>query len=340
MAVFQRAENRQLFRVKFLIILATALLVPILMKFQAEAILTQSNPKTQQEVLRILKEAGIVEPEASVRYLEASISGVVESEEVSEALAKKIGGIRGISRVDNLLVVQSWFKLEKQGERIVASGAVSEGWKEEVASKQSDVDVSALKVRKDLELLGRSSEAWGLFIEQFFLLKGAKSLSFFGSSLTAEGEVLPSELQKLQIAAENIGPEVIFTSRLVARASSFHFPFRSLQSRLEGEPLRALARQLSEKGVTFVNGSNKPDEDGLSSLKELSSVIRQAPSAARFVLGGHPDDDGADLAAQRAQIVKKILVDAGVKESKLTIVPYESSEMEKRFSGQVEILIY
>lgn len=325
---------------KVLIILATALLVPVMMKFQARSILERSNPKTAQEITQLLTEGGVANPQVSIHYREATIGGKVASEEDAHFLVSKVEALRGVGQVVNQLVVQGWFKIDRQRGGLVASGVVTSEWREEVLSGQPGMEVAELKTRDHLRLAGRSAVSWGLFLDQFFQLPGAKTLTFLDGELTLEGEALPSEMEKLRQASPSLGADVAIDLRLTEIASRFHLSERSFESPIDGESRRRLTRQLSEKKLPFEEESSALSKAGQRTLSELALRMREAPSAVKFVVGCYPDAQGADLATQRAQAAKAALVKAGVDGKRLTVIAFEKTENEDQISGQVELLIH
>lgn len=324
---------------KALIILATALLVPVMMKFQAEVILTRSNPRTAVLVEKSLLEAGVADGEASVRALEATIVGSVESEEQSQEVEAQIRELPGISQVVNQLVVQAFFQFERRDGHLVAQGTVPAHWKSEVMSGQPEMEASALLTRDRLKIAGKSAVVWGLLIDQFFGFKGTQSLSLSGSTLTLAGEILPSEGKTLQPSLAGLGRGLTVESRLQERPSRYHLQGRPLQSLLEGEPLRSLQRQVTEQAVSFEEGQDALTPEGLARLQEMAQAMAQAPPQARFLLGAHPESEGDPLASGRAQRAQTILLQGGVKAAQLEVVPFEYVSQSPNQGGQVEILI-
>ena len=326
--------------VKVLIILATALLVPVMMKFQAQSIRARSNAHTAGEVLGVLEEMEVGSPEVTVRYFEASIGGAVASETASQAITEKVKEVHGVVQVKNQLVVQGWFQLERKGGRIIGTGAVSEDWKKEIVKGQTEIDVSGLRTRAYLELAGRNPVVWSLFVDQFFQLEGEVSLVLNGGQLRVEGEAVFSDLQLVRKASRNLGNDVLFESGMTLRASPFHFEGRELVSKIEGEPLRRLARQLEGTGISFEEGSVGLSERGKEVCRELAAVLLEAPSSVKFLIGGHPDEGGEGLAEQRARKARAFLLEIGVEKRNLRWVPFEKIGSESGISGQVEILIH
>ena len=157
---------------KILIILATAMLVPIMMKFQAHTILTQSNPKTAEQVGKVLVERKVMEPMVAVTYLEATIAGWVASEAEAQAVVKEVQSIRGVSTVVNQLVVQGWLKVARTGGTLAVEGIVPRDWKSELLKGQPTAMTENLEWRESAELAGKSAVAWGLFLDDFLQPEG------------------------------------------------------------------------------------------------------------------------------------------------------------------------
>ena len=179
---------------KILIILATALLVPIMMKFQAEVILDQSNPKTAQQIAKVLKENEVFEPKVSMQYLEATIAGLVASEEAAATVVREVTQIRGVSTVKNQLVVQGWLKIRREGKELSVAGIIPAEWESELLKGQPDAVTENLEWRASAQLAGKSAVAWGLFIDDFLQPEGDRALHLSGNRILISGEVTPSQL--------------------------------------------------------------------------------------------------------------------------------------------------
>jgi len=127
---------------KFLIILATLLLVPIVMKFQRQAVEQDASGRQTGLVLEVLERHGVIEPEAAVDFLDVSISGFVESEEVSENIAQEVNALRGLRLVESHLRIQGWFEVVREKEQVSAKGLVPLSWTQELLKEQSQVEQS------------------------------------------------------------------------------------------------------------------------------------------------------------------------------------------------------
>lgn len=325
---------------KILIILAAALLVPIMMKFQAQTILSQSNPKTTKRVGDVLKASNVADPSASMYYLEATISGLVATEAESSAIVDKIQKIRGVSSVDNLLVIQGWLKLARTKNQITVEGVVPSGWRGELLKGQADATTSGLQWRDSVRLAGKSAVAWGLFIDQFFQSEGNRALKLLSSQLSLSGETTPSEFEVLRKNSASLGDSIVLNNKMLLRPSRYHFESRTLKSPIEGEPLRALSQKLADSNLFFEPKSSTLSSDSRSAVNQLSALIVQFDRNITFVIGGHPDSFGEGLARQRAQKVRALLVENGVAARRLEIVPFDMTEDSGRFSGQVELLVH
>ncbi|MGJ8723846.1 MAG: OmpA family protein [Roseibacillus sp.] len=324
---------------KILIILATAMLVPIMMKFQAQTILAQSNPKTAQKVSEVLKERNVIEPIVSISYLEATIAGSVTSEAEAEAVVAEVGRIRGVSSVKNELIVQGWMTVERVGGALLVKGVVPSHWKSELLKGQSTADTNHLDWRDSIQLAGKSAVAWGLFIDDFLRPEGDRSLNLSGNRLLVSGEVTPSQLSSLRKKSMALGTTINFESEMKAWPSPFHFDSRVLTSPIEGEPLRSLSQKLADSTLVFESQSSNFTPEGRATAHRLLAQILQSPPEVTFVLGGHPDQFGDGLGQQRAEKVKVFLTENGVPAVRLEAVPFEMTEDRGGLGGQVELLV-
>ena len=324
---------------KILIILATAMLVPIMMKFQARTIITQSNPKTAQQVSQVLIEHQVNDPMVAVRYLEATIAGRVASEAEAESVVKEVNQIRGVDTVKSLLIIQGWMKVQRVGSNLSVEGVIPSAWRSELLKEQPLANTENLEWRDSAELAGKSAVTWGLFIDEFLRPEGDRALSLSGNRLLISGEVTPSQLAIFRQKSQNLGEDISFESETVVRASPYHFETRILTSPIEGEPLRSLSQKLTDSFIAFQPQSTQFTLDGFAKASLLVAHILQSPPEVTFVIGGHPDDSGPKLAQQRAQKVQAFLIENGIPANRLKVIPFEMTEDEGGVSGQVELLV-
>lgn len=84
--------------------------------------------------------------------------------------------------------------------------------------------------------------------------------------------------------------------------------------------------EISEKVMfEFDKATIKPESHGL--LNDVASVIKENPQVKKVSIEGHTDSDGSNdynkkLSQQRADAVKKFLVDAGIVETRLESVGF------------------
>ena len=324
---------------KILIIFATALLVPIMMKFQSESILTQSNPKTAEQVNEVLIKHQVIEPLVAVSYLEATIAGRIASEAEATAVLKDVQAIRGVSTINNQLIVQGWLKLARVGDTLTVEGIVPSDWRSELLKGQPTAITTNLEWRESSQLAGKNAVAWGLFIDGFLRPEGDRALSLAGNRLLVSGEVTPSQLEDLSQRSESLGESVTFESEMIPRASPFHYETRTLSSSLEGEALRSLSQKLANNTLNFTPQSAELSAEGKAAAHRLVEHILQSPSQTTFILGGYPESGGKELAQQRALKVRTFLVENGIPSSRLEVVPFEVTEGGEAAAGQVELLV-
>ena len=126
---------------------------------------------------------------------------------------------------------------------------------------------------------------------------------------------------------------------MVARSSIFHFDSRTISSPIEGEPLRSLSQKLADGFLVFEPQSAKLTPTGRATANVIVDQILESPPEVTFVIGGHPDDSGAELAQQRAEKAEAYLIENGIPANRLEVVPFEMTEDGGGVSGQVELLV-
>ena len=133
-----------------------------------------------------------------------------------------------------------------------------------------------------------------------------------GNRLLVTGEVTPSQLASFTQKSKSLGEGVQFESEVTLRASPYHFEVRTPSSPIEGEPLRSLSQKLSDSTLTFTPQSAELSRAGKATAHRLVEQILESPPQTTFVLGGHPDNFGKELARQRAQKIRAFLIENGI----------------------------
>lgn len=338
-AISQLARKSHPQSVKFLIILAAVLLIPIVLKFQQKSFLQRSVPKTTASITKLLKEEGVQNASVDLQYLDARIGGLVETEEQARAIGKKVASLRGVRLLENEIVTRGSLEVKRQNGILSATGAIPANWRKEVFKKQAQVDTSGLKFSDTITMPAIRAVSLGLVVDGFFAGEGDRSLQIQGSLVSVRGEAIPAEAPRLKRLLSSLGAGVKLDSQMTLYPSSYHYDSRAILSPIEGESLRSLSQQLADKTIGFGAGESSLTPQSREKLEEISALIQEAKSGVKFVLGCHPDTKGEELARKRAQAAYQYLQDTGMRKSRVEVVGFEMTEEESEFLGQVELLV-
>lgn len=327
---------------KALIVLAALLMVPIVMHFQQKAVQQSSRDEASQQVARVLLEHDVIAPAVAVNFLDVTIGGYVGSEEKSAEISREINALRGLRLADNQLKVEGWIRLGRDGKgRAFAQGTVAPNWVQEGLKGAQELDLSELQTKPSIVMSGPHPAAWGVFCDAFLAQPGAREFLFQGTHLILSGEATPSLARDFADTAEKVVPGVEREERYETFPSSWHYPSRVIESSASGEALRSLRRTLGESLVAIESeqGAGELSSSTGRQLDELAALLIENQPGNTFLLGGHPDEQGAELAQKRASVVEKALLDRGVPPEILQTVSYEMTEDRGEVRGRVELLV-
>jgi outer membrane protein OmpA-like peptidoglycan-associated protein len=327
---------------KLLIILATLLLVPIVMKFQHQSLRLREVPGQIARIEALLEKNGVTAPEVEIQYFDATLRGGVANLTMVERLEGEVVAMPGIRRVVNELQVRSAFSFFREDDQLFAEGVVPEGWRSELVAGQNAVDLANLKEQSSATLSLGDATVWGLFIDRFFDQAGARKMAFDGEELELSGEATPQLARDLTVAAVRLTGRERLEVAFETFPSRFHFPSREVASPLEGEALRALQRSLLEETIPFQDGSSNLNDTGSARLQGVAEELQALDASVLLVVGTHPEsksEDAMRLARQRAEVAKRNLVAAGLSPASLETMVYEMTKENREIRGQVEILV-
>ena len=121
---------------KSFVVLAILLLIPSIGYFHRQIFLSELKPRLEREVEGILKEEGVVDPGVRLDYLDAFISGAVDSDSQRTRVVARVdalSGVRVVGRASELRA-PGWLRVERERGRFRASGVVSEDLVVELAA--------------------------------------------------------------------------------------------------------------------------------------------------------------------------------------------------------------
>lgn len=326
---------------KALIILATLLLVPIVMKFQQQEVSKSARTEAPQRVGAILLRNGVLEPTVAVNFLDVSIGGLVANEEKAEKVSREVDALRGLRLTDNRLKVQGWLQVGRNPQgQAYAQGAVAPGWVRDGLNWQSKVDTTQLKEEKSIVMSGPHPAAWGVFADEFLAEKGQREFLFRSSKLTLSGEATPSLAERLAKSAGELVPGVELAADFDLHPSPWHYRSRVVESSASGEALRSLSRALADTKIEFAEGSSQLSSQGEKSLTTLAQLLVESQPGNKFILGSYPDELGGELGQQRAQAIRAALLQNAVPPEVLEVAVFEMTEDRGELGGQVELLVH
>lgn len=289
--------------------------------------------------MKLLNEEGVIAPEVDLQYLDASISGLVETDAKAQSIGRKVESIRGVRLVENGLIARGFLEVKRLNGQLTATGSLPLNWREEVFKEQSEIDTSGLKASNTTTIEGIRAVSLGLVIDSVFEKDGNRSLKIQGNLLSLNGESTPQEGARYEKLVKSLGQKVELDSSLTLYPSSYHFESREISSPIEGESQRSLSQQLTDKTVKFSAGTSSLTTESREKLQEIALLLQRAELGVEFVLGCHPDQAGAELARNRAKTAHQFLVESGMNSDRVEVVTFEMTEEESEFLGQVELLV-
>ena len=113
---------------KSFVVLAILLLIPSIGYFQRQIFLNRLQPGLTKQVEEILEQEGVSEPGVRLDYLDAVITGAVDSEEQRTRVVARVDALPGLRVVGKAseLRAPGWLHIERKEGRFVASGVVSD----------------------------------------------------------------------------------------------------------------------------------------------------------------------------------------------------------------------
>jgi len=332
--------------VKGFVILAILLLIPSIGYFHRQIFLSELKPSLEKQVEEILKEEGVVDPDVRLDYLDAVISGAVDSDSQRVRVVARVDALSGVRVVDHgsELRAPGWLRVERERGRFKASGVVSEDLVVELAPPLKtrsgwDADLERQTFVVDPE----GVETWREFLAYYFREQGDRSVELRKGGLMLGGDTTSGlRIDWLSKASEVVSRDMV-SDEFVLRSSQYHFPGYQPESLQDGTVLEQLRRKLNDCVVTFRPGSDELQSGDRDKVIIAARAIITAGEGARYAVGGHPARDGnatenSRLARLRAETVGKILVDQGVLLRQVETLSFGVAPGGDR-DNQVEIMV-
>ena len=318
---------------KGFVVLAALLLVPTVAYFQTQRFESGLQGELQERVEVALEEGGVEDPVARLEWRDATISGLVESSVQREAVAVAVESIEGVrvARGGNQLEVRGWLKLVRKDGVLTVSGLLPKG-EDQFLRFIEDVK---LQVR---ELQGEVSRAewvappagvmeWNAFVGVFFDGPGNRAVDLRGGRMSIGGEVTP-EMQGawLAAAAAVVGEEQV-DDVLTVRTSLREFEGYMPKGIKDAETLRKLREVLGGAVVEFGEGSSEVVEAQREKVSAAAAAIVDLGGTAVFIIeGGGVDGEDAAQGRARAEAVRDLLLEYGVREDQVQVVANGADE--------------
>lgn len=326
--------------------LAIVLLIPSIGYFHKQHFLNHLKPGLEAQVKEILHAEGVVTPAVHLDYLDAVISGKVESDEQRARVVARVDALSGVrmTRGGERLRSPGWLRVERRGGRFVVKGVVTKGL---VVRLPDPLEMTAgwddgLERR---EIVGDPGglQDWEDFLLYYFREPGDRSVELHKGGLIMRGDATLGLRSDWLSKASGVVPKDMVFDDFSLRASPYHFPGYQPYSRADEVVLEQLRRKLDSNVVTFRPGSRQLLSADRDKVILAARAIITAGEKVLYVVGGHPARDGnvtanSQLAHLRAELVVKILVDHGVSVGQIEIVPFGVS-LEGGRDNQVEIVV-
>lgn len=270
--------------------------------------------------------------------------------------------IENIPRIDSIPAAyrSAWTAIEvpasltviREGKTIHMSGALpAEVSAQELtatlkeASLDSLVDAHELKSGVYVQPAKFANAAvLATFLKSFFSSPGAMRFTANASKVQISGQATPSQQGEWLTQIEPVAVGTALETELQLFPSIYHFPGRSMESRLAPDALRPLEDVLRATTVNFGQGYATPEAGEQPKLVAAAAAIIAAGPETRIIIGGHVDasgdpKDNQTMARRRAENVAADLVAKGVPPQSFEVTVFEPVPGGTERSRQVELMI-
>ncbi|HJM65216.1 MAG: hypothetical protein CMN05_11360 [Roseibacillus sp.] len=332
--------------VKGFVVLAVVLLIPSIGYFHKQHFLNHLKPGLEAQVKDVLEAEGVVAPVVHLDYLDAVISGRVDSNEERARVIATVDALAGVRMTGKgkRLHTYGWLRIERRRGRFTATGVVSGGLAVRLPDPLEMMEGwdDGLERRKIVEDPGGIRD-WGEFLLYYFGEPGDRSVKLQMGGLTMRGDATTGLRSDWLSKASEVVSKDMVVADFNLRPSVCHFPGYQPLSLTDEAVLEQLWRQLDSNVVTFRPGSEQLLSADRDKVILAARAIITAGEKGLYVVGGHPARDGnatanSQLARLRAEVVAKILVDHGVAAGQIEIVSFSVASEGDR-DNQVEIVV-
>ncbi len=326
--------------------MAVVLLIPSIGYFHKQHFLNHLKPGLEAQVKDVLEAEGVVAPVVHLDYLDAVISGRVDSNEERARVIATVDALAGVRMTGKgkRLHTYGWLRIERRRGRFTATGVVSGGLAVRLPDPLEMMEGwdDGLERRKIVEDPGGIRD-WGEFLLYYFGEPGDRSVKLQMGGLTMRGDATTGLRSDWLSKASEVVSKDMVVADFNLRPSVCHFPGYQPLSLTDEAVLEQLWRQLDSNVVTFRPGSEQLLSADRDKVILAARAIITAGEKGLYVVGGHPARDGnatanSQLARLRAEVVAKILVDHGVAAGQIEIVSFSVASEGDR-DNQVEIVV-
>ncbi|MDP7495863.1 MAG: hypothetical protein QGI77_05505, partial [Roseibacillus sp.] len=177
--------------VKGFVVLAVVLLIPSIGYFHKQHFLNHLKPGLEAQVKDVLEAEGVVAPVVHLDYLDAVISGRVDSNEERARVIATVDALAGVRMTGKgkRLHTYGWLRIERRRGRFTATGVVSGGLAVRLPDPLEMMEGwdDGLERRKIVEDPGGIRD-WGEFLLYYFGEPGDRSVKLQMGGLTMRGD--------------------------------------------------------------------------------------------------------------------------------------------------------
>jgi len=343
---------------KIITILIAIIMLPVFMWLINKHYHTYEKYNLLQRANSILAQSGFSNANASLNYLDATLTGTVNNlkeKEVAQKLVDALDGIR-VRPEDNKLKIHGWLNIKRSlNNKITLSGLLPGNLNSHLIFDYFTAAADKQQLQFEPDVL-----APGLFeladsdklVKLLFESDGARELNLKKDTLTITGDTTRDTQSSWRQFINNSLADIKHEFNTELYPSVYHLPGYRIESDLGKSQAKTLAARLKAHTIYFASGSAKIDKNEIDKINLLAQIINETDNSIKFVLGGHTDASGdaslnIRLGKERAQSVLDKLKAQKVTAERIELVSFgatqvidkTASEEHKRLSRRVEILL-
>lgn len=323
---------------KGLVLLAMLLMVPAMAYYQKHTYADELQAELEEEVRRVLSEEGVENPACQLVWLDARISGVVETADRRRAVGERVDQLPGLRLPErgNGLRVRGWIGLAREQGAWRAIGLMPKGFELEfLAGVEQETPWNEELESTDLVESPPQLAAWRRFLEGYFADPGNRSALLRGGRLVLAGEATVGTRSDFLASASRVVDKERVEDQLVVQPSVYHFAGYVPESSRSAGEVKRLREDLGGLTLRFGEGAAEVDVDERQGVAEVARVMLQTGERVRYVVGATvPAEAEVGLGRRRIDAVVALLKEYGVREEQLTPEVFVGGA-----GGEVEFLL-